>query len=80
MSGDQRRIMVKLSLKATRLVLDALEHYRRHFDQELQRERLSEDEASDLENDPLYLDAIKHDLEEYRDKLAEQHDEIKAAG
>jgi hypothetical protein len=71
---------MKLSLKATRLVIDALEHYRRHFDQELQREGLPEDEASDLENDRLYLDTIKHDLEEYRDKLAQQRDEIKAAG
>ena len=71
---------MKLSLKATRLVIDALEHYRRHFDQELKREGLPEDEASDIENDRLYLDAIKHDLEEYRDKLAEQRDEIKAAG
>jgi len=71
---------MNLSLKATRLVLDALEHYRRQFDQELQRKGLSEDEASDLENDRLYLDAIKHDLEEYRDKLAEQHGEVKAAG
>lgn len=71
---------MKLSLKATRLVIDALEHYRQHFDNELQRPGLSEDEISDLENDRLYLDAIKHDLEEYRDTLVEQRGDIKAAG
>ena len=71
---------MKLSLKATRLVIEALERYRHHFDEELKRPGLSEDEISDLENDRLYLDAIKHDLEEYRDALAEQSGGIKAAG
>lgn len=71
---------MKLSLKATRLVIEALEHYRRHFDEELRRPGLAEDEISDLENDRLYLDAIKHDLEEYRDKLAEQRGGVKASG
>ena len=49
---------MKLSLKATRLVIEALEHYRQHFDEELKRPGLSEDKISDLENDRLYLDAI----------------------
>jgi hypothetical protein len=71
---------MKLSLKATRLVIEALEHYRQHFDEELKRPGLAEDKISDLENDRLYLDAIKHDLEEYRDTLTDQRGDIKAAG
>jgi hypothetical protein len=71
---------MRLSLKATRLVIDALEHYRRHFDDELKRPGLSEDGISDLENDRLYLDAIKHDLEEYRNTLAKQRGGVKASG
>jgi hypothetical protein len=72
--------MVKLSLKATRFVVDALEHYRRHLDQELQREGIQDDEASDLENDRRYLEAIKHDLEEYRDGLAHHRGGVTAGG
>ena len=34
---------MNLSLKATRFVLEALEHYRRYYDQQLQQEGLSED-------------------------------------
>jgi hypothetical protein len=71
---------MKLSLKATRLVIEALDHFRQHYDQELKREGLPEDEISDLTNDRLYLEAIKHDLEEYRNALAEQRGEVKAAG
>ncbi len=69
---------MKLSLKATRLVIEALENYRQHYDQQLKREGLPEDEISDLENDRLFLEAIKHDLEEYRDVLAEQRGGVKA--
>jgi hypothetical protein len=60
---------MNLSLKATRFLIEALDHYRQYHDQQLQQEELSEDEISDLENDRLYLDAIKQELEEHRDAL-----------
>jgi hypothetical protein len=69
---------MKLSLKATRFVIDALDHYRRHFDKQLQREDLTEDDASDLVNDRQFLEAIKQDLEQYRDTLTQQLEDVKA--
>jgi hypothetical protein len=62
-------VFMDLSLKATRLVIEALEHYRQYHDQRLQAEGLSEDDVSDLMNDRLYLNAIIRDLEDYRDAL-----------
>ena len=63
---------MNLSLKATRFLIEALDHYRQYHDQQLQQEGLSEDEISDLENDRLYLSAIKRELEEHRDFLTHQ--------
>lgn len=71
---------MNLSLKATRFVIEALEHYRQYHDQQLKRNGLSEDEISDLVNDQLYLDAIKHELEEYRDTLSQQCQAVKDDG
>ena len=71
---------MNLSLKATRLVLEALEHYRQSYDQQLQQEGLPEDEISDLVNDRLYLEAIKQDLEVYRDSLMQQGTRVKGNG
>ena len=53
---------MNLSLKATRFLIEALDHYRKYHDQRLQQAGLSEDQISDLENDRLYLDAIKQEL------------------
>jgi hypothetical protein len=64
--------MMNLSLKATRFVIEALEHYRRYHDQRLQQEGLPEDEIADLVNDRLYLDAIKQEMEEHRDALMQR--------
>jgi hypothetical protein len=72
--------MMNLSLKATRFVIEALEHYRQYHDQQLQREGLPEDEISDLVNDRLYLETIKQELEEYRDALTRQCQGVKANG
>jgi hypothetical protein len=69
---------MNLSLKATRLVIEALEHYRQYHDRQLQQEGLAEDEISDLVNDRLYLEAIKQELEEYRDALMQQRGGVKA--
>ncbi len=62
---------MNLSLKATRFLIEALDHYRQYHDQQLQQKGLSEDEISDLENDRLYLDAIKQELEEHREALTQ---------
>ena len=65
---------MKLSLKATRFVIEALEHYQQHHDERLREERLPEDEASDLVNDRQYLEAIKQSFLEYRDSLMTQRE------
>ena len=71
---------MNLSLKATRFVIEALEHYRQYHDQQLQQAGLPEDEISDLVNDRLYLEAIKQELEEYRDALAQRREGVKTNG
>ena len=69
---------MNLSLKATRFVIEALEHYRQYHDQQLQQEGLADNEVSDLANDMHYLEAIKQELEEYRDSLTPQREGVKA--
>jgi hypothetical protein len=69
---------MKLSLKATRFVIESLEHYRQYHDQRLAEEDLSEDDVSDLVNDLHYLEAIKQEFEKYQDELSEQHDHVEA--
>lgn len=68
---------MNLSLKATRFVLEALEHYQHYYDQQLQQKGLAEDDSSDLVNDRHYLEAIKQDFEEYRDALMQQREAVK---
>ena len=65
---------MKLSLKATRFVIEALQHYQKHHDQRLQQERLSEEEVSDLVNDRQYLEAIQQEFEKYQDQLLQQRE------
>jgi hypothetical protein len=71
---------MNLSLKATRFVIEALEHYQHYHDQQLHQEGLTEDEISDLVNDKLYLEAIKQDFEKYRDALLQQREGAQANG
>lgn len=70
---------MNLSLKATRFVIEALEHYRQYCDQRLQQGGLAEDEIADLVNDRHYLEAIQQDLEAYRDALMQQREKTKAS-
>jgi len=70
--------MMKLSLKAIRFIIEALDHYRRDHDRRLNQEELTEEETSDLMNDVQYLAAIKQDFEKYRDELVQQHATIRA--
>ena len=69
---------MKLSLKAVRFVIEALEHYQRDHDQRLNQQGLSEDDLSNLVNDRQYLEAIKQDFGKYRDQLMQQRESIKA--
>lgn len=69
---------MNLSLKATRFVIEALEHLRHHYDQQLQQEGLAEDDISDLVNDKQYLEAIQQDFEKYQDALMQQREGVKA--
>ncbi len=73
-------MMMKLSLKATRFVIEALEHFQKYHDQQLRQKGLSEDAVSDLVNDRQFLEAIKQDFEEYRDELGRQCEKVKADG
>ena len=63
---------MKLSPKATRFVIEALDHYQKHHDQRLEQEDLSEDEAGDLVNDRHYLEIIKQEFEKYQQELLQQ--------
>lgn len=67
---------MKLSLKAVRFVIEALENYQKDHDRRLADEELSEDAVSDLTNDRLYLEAIKKDFEAYRDQLAQHRESV----
>ena len=69
---------MKLSLKAVRFVIEALQHYHSFHDQMLAEPGLSEDDISDLMNDRQYLEAIKKDFEKYREELLEQRANVKA--
>jgi hypothetical protein len=69
---------MKLSAKAVRFVIEALEHYHQFQDDRLAHGSLSDDEVSDLENDQLFIDAIKADLEKYQNELAGQRENVKA--
>src|SRR5438309_1318347 len=64
-----RRTMMKLSLKATRFVIEALAHYQKYHDLRLRQEGLSPEDASDLANDRQYLEAIQLELEKYHEEL-----------
>jgi len=64
--------MMKISLKAIRFVIEALEHYQHDLDQQLKQGGLSEDEVSDLANDRQYLEAVKQDFKKYRDELMQE--------
>ncbi len=58
---------MKLSLKAVRFIIEALEHYQKFHDERLHQEGLSDDDAADLANDRHYLEAIKEEFKSYRD-------------
>jgi hypothetical protein len=49
-----------------------LDHYVKYQDQQLAAPGLSDDDASDLENDRLDLETIKKDFEKCRDEFAER--------
>jgi hypothetical protein len=69
---------MKLSLKAVRFVIEALEHFERFHDRRLAEPGLSEDDLSDLANDREYLEEIKKDFEKYEDELSGQRENTKA--
>ena len=69
---------MKLSLKAIRFVIEALNHYQQHHDHRMSQEGLTEEELSDLVNDRQYLEAIKRDLERHRDELMRERGSVRA--
>jgi recombinational DNA repair ATPase RecF len=69
---------MKLSAKAVRFVIDALEHYQKFLEQRLSERALSEDEVSELSNDREFLAAIKNDFEKHGNELAAPRDRVKA--
>lgn len=69
---------MELSQKAVRFVIEALEHYQQFHDQRLERDGLSEDDASDLVNDREYLEAIKRDFVKYQDTLKRERESVQA--
>lgn len=63
---------MKLSPKATRFVIEALEQYALEHDRRLGQEGLSDDAISDLTNDRQYLEAIKQEFARYHNELLMQ--------
>ncbi len=59
---------MQLSPKATRFIIEAIEHYQAYHETRLQDPSLPEDDAADLTNDHQYLEAIKTDLKKYHDE------------
>jgi predicted DNA-binding transcriptional regulator YafY len=62
-------MVMNLSPKAIRLIVEALEHYQTSHEERLRNECLTEDEIADLTNDCQYLEAIKTDLKKYHREL-----------
>jgi len=52
-------MVMNLSPKAIRLIIEALEYYQTSHEERLRDECLTEDEIADLTNDCQYLEAIK---------------------
>ena len=52
---------MNLSPKATRFIIEALEHYQTAHEERLRNERLTEDEIANLTNDCQYLARIIHE-------------------
>ncbi len=71
---------MQFSLKSIRFVIEALEHYQQEHDQRIEHGGLSDDDVADLVNDRQYLDAIRQDCEEYRDRLMQQTAAAKPIG
>jgi len=54
---------MELSPKASRYIIDALQHYRDHLDRRLEDQDLPEDESADIGNDREYVAALAHDFQ-----------------
>ena len=62
--------MMKLSPKALRYVVEALDYYLRDRDQQVRDGDTSDDDRADWENDRQFIDAIR---QECLDEMAHQH-------
>ena len=62
-------MVMNLSPKALRFIIEALEHYQTSHEERLCDGSLTEDEVADLTNDYQYLEAIKTDLKKYHGEL-----------
>ena len=60
---------MQLSPKATRFIIEAIEHYQEYHEARLQDPSLTEEESADLTNDSQYLEAIKTDLKKYHEEV-----------
>jgi hypothetical protein len=69
---------MKLSLKAVRFVIEALNHYQEEHAQRMNQPGLTEDELADLTSDRQFLGAIKRDFEQYHAELLRERDGIHA--
>ena len=56
-------MMMNLSPKAIRSIVEALEFRIAAYQIQLDSEELSEDEVSDLTNDSMYLESLSQDLQ-----------------
>jgi hypothetical protein len=61
--------MMQLSPKATRFIIEAIEHYQASHEARLQDPSLPEEESAELANDYQYLEAVKTDLKKHHEEL-----------
>lgn len=60
---------MNLSPKDIRFLLEAIKVQQQQFAHSLASAQLSEDDAADVSNDTMYLEALKEDLQAHHDEL-----------
>src|SRR5437016_2774663 len=66
---NAEELLMDLSLKDIRFLVDALKHYEEHLDRCLEEKDLSDDELADLANDRQYLLTLREYLQGHHDRL-----------
>ncbi len=61
---------MKLSPKAIRFIIDALDYRINAYQERLKLENLDKDEVSDITNDSMFLEALREEMASYISKVS----------